>query len=327
MNAWRGVALMYDAPKIKLPRGFLTDKKVMKIIHAAEHIRDVPTVEADALGFMGASLVQMTLPPRDVGNLTSWGRTNGNKKLVIQPFIYPSDDNPELQVSVGIPYGTIPRLLLIWVSTEVAKHKSRELELGQSMAEFMRFLDLDPQRGGKRSDARALQEQIKRLFWSRIAIFDTSSTKFGSGVSMELADEREFWWNADKPMQDKLFTSRIVLSEKFFNMLTESPVPLDMRAVKALRQSPLALDLYAWLTYRVSYLQGQQVIPWGLLHHQFGNDYARCRDFRLKVRDLLRRIQWLYPELRLDADDQRGLVLFESPPHVRRKYFSVGKPK
>lgn len=41
------------------------------------------------------------------------------------------------------------------------------------------------------------------------------------------------------------------LGEDFFKMVTASPVPVDMRALRALKRSPLALDLYAWLTYTV----------------------------------------------------------------------------
>ncbi len=32
-------------------------------------------------------------------------------------------------------------------------------------------------------------------------------------------------------------------------------VPIDLRALNALKGSPLALDIYSWLTYRMSYLR------------------------------------------------------------------------
>ena len=35
----------------------------------------------------------------------------------------------------GLPYGTLPRLLLAWVSTEAVRTQSRELILGDSLAE------------------------------------------------------------------------------------------------------------------------------------------------------------------------------------------------
>jgi hypothetical protein len=38
------------------------------------------------------------------------------------------------------------------------------------------------------------------------------------------------------------------LGENFFEAITAAPVPLDMRVLKTLKRSPLALDLYAWLS-------------------------------------------------------------------------------
>jgi hypothetical protein len=68
----------------------------------------------------------------------------------------------------------------------------------------------------------------------------------------------------------------VTLSEHFFNEVIDRPVPIDMRAIKALKQSPMALDIYTWLTYRASYLKRPTVIPWSSLALQFGSDYSRA---------------------------------------------------
>ena len=41
------------------------------------------------------------------------------------------------------------------------------------------------------------------------------------------------------------------LSESFFNEIVSHPVPLDLTTLKALKRSPLGLDLYLWLVYRI----------------------------------------------------------------------------
>jgi hypothetical protein len=38
--------------------------------------------------------------------------------------------------SMGIPYGTIPRLLLFWVTTEAVRTKKRRLELGNTLSSY-----------------------------------------------------------------------------------------------------------------------------------------------------------------------------------------------
>ena len=63
------------------------------------------------------------------------------------------------------PYGTIPRLLLFWMNTEAVKTKSRRLELGHNLSDFIRAVGPDPNTGGGvRSDARRLRNQMERLF-------------------------------------------------------------------------------------------------------------------------------------------------------------------
>jgi len=38
----------------------------------------------------------------------------------------------------------------------------------------------------------------------------------------------------------------VSLSEKFFQEITASPVTLDLRALEALKRSPMRLDIYSW---------------------------------------------------------------------------------
>jgi len=52
------------------------------------------------------------------------------------------------------------------------------------------------------------------------------------------------WWHPH-PDQAALWESWIQLGEKFYSAVIASPVPVDMRALRALKRSPLALDLYA----------------------------------------------------------------------------------
>jgi hypothetical protein len=59
-----------------------------------------------------------------------------------------------------------------------------------------------------------------------------------------------------------------------------------MRVLRALKRSPLALDLYTWLTYKayvVSRSGVPQTVPWSGLMAQMGADYATLNDFRKKV--------------------------------------------
>jgi len=92
-----------------------------------------------------------------------------------------------------------------------------------------------------------------------------------------------------------------------------------MRAMKALKKSPLALDVYFWLTYRLSYLRQARVIPWAALQMQFGSSYAAdahgLRDFKRAFLRELKKVSVLYPKAKVGEGDG-GLKLMPSATHI-----------
>ena len=85
-----------------------------------------------------------------------------------------------------------------------------------------------------------------------------------------VADEFSLWWTPQRLTSIGAKVSTVLLSENFYQQIVEATVPLDLRAVKALKKSPLTLDLYAWATRRVSYLSRPTLIPWQALRLSFG---------------------------------------------------------
>lgn len=276
-----------------------------RLITEALAIESEEAKEAGALGFMARAMVQATLPHRKVAG-NEFTRTNGNFTLSL---LAPS--------KVGLPYGTIPRLLLSWITTEAVRTKQRELELGDSLSAFMRELDLVPT-GGRWGSITRLKDQMQRLFSSSVTCtYDDGST--WALESVKPVDSARLWWSPKEPTQAALWKSTVTLGERFFDEITRSPVPIDMRALKALKRSPMALDIYLWLTYRMFYLRHQTAIPWEALSGQFGSDYARLRDFKAAFQKELKKVLVVYPEARVESGaEDRGLILLPSKPHVTR---------
>lgn len=274
-----------------------------KLLDAAVEIgMDRPT-ERDA-AYMARELVQCTLPHRNPGNVEAWTRRNGNLSLAIQPGW-----DHDTGKSVGYPFGSIPRLLLFWLTSEAVKTQSRRLELGHSLAMFMHELGLNPDNGtGKRSDARRLREQMERLFRARISFqrkHDEGAGRKGkSWLDMQVAPKGELWWDERDPEQPTLWGSWIELGEDFYRAITASPVPVDVRALKALKSSPLALDLYAWLcheAYRAHQSKQGRFVAWTLLMQQLGTQYSDPKNFGRHAREALRKVQAVYPALKLGS--------------------------
>jgi len=177
--------------------------------------------------------------------------------------------------------------------------------LGRSLNEFVRAVGLNPNTGGgKRSDSKRLKDQMRRLFRCHISFQATGNDPSGAPGEawrdMAVAPEGELWWHPH-PDQSALWESWIQLGEKFFSAVIASPVPVDMRALRALKRSPLALDLYALISYRAFVIVQKnlppQFISWEQLRSQLGTDYGDLKDFKKEANAALRKIATVYPGL------------------------------
>lgn len=286
------------------------------MLEAGDEIWQTPADEANSITYMARQLVQVTLPHRNPGNVPAWKRVNGNLMLRIRPGL---DQNDE---SIGFPYGSVPRLVLFWLTREALRRRSRKLELGDTLAGFMREVGLNPYTGGgKRGDARRLRNQLERLFRATISFERTDEVgalKCKAWLDMQVAPAGEFWWDPMNPSQSSLFGSWIMLGESFYEAVLAHPVPVDMRALRALKQSPLALDLYAWLayrTFRVAEGGKAQFVPWRGLRAQFGTDYSDLKNFKRKAKSAILKVQTVYPGLCI-SDIDGGLVIKPGRPAV-----------
>ena len=271
----------------------------------AAQILELETQAARSIGFMARIFVQATLPH-------SRPRTNEfervNRRYSLHLVAPPS---------VGLPYGSYPRLVLAWLNTEALRTKSPELHLGPTLSTFMHKLNLTPVTG-KRGTARRLRDQLHRLFSTSIRC--TNSNEAPGRVEClgyTIAHEDHLDWSPPDPAQGPWWKSTITLSDEFFREITTNAVPVDIRAFRALKASPLALDIYAWLTYRMGYLRKPCLIPWKGLKTQFGADYGRLRDFKRKLLTHLADVICVYPRVRL-TETASVLLFGPSRPPIRR---------
>ena len=299
------------AGAVELPNGRALTPAAPQALHHFTRLDQIDQLvdasEADAdLGFMARLLALCSLPRTNPGDQKEYIRRNG-------PYT--------LGMSAGInnklPYGNLPRLLLAWVCTEAVRTQNRELILGRSLADFMRSVGVYDDGGAVR---RRLRNQMQRLFRSHVELVyeDAHGSRF---VNSAIADSGEFWWDAKHPDQPALWESKIELGEKFFHEVITNPIPLDLNVLKAVKRSPLGLDLYLWLTYRTFALKRPLRLTWPLLYRQFGVDPARAKngrtvdDFRKDCLRELKKIQRAWPDLHYQTV-KGALLLSPSPPRI-----------
>ncbi|MBB5060995.1 hypothetical protein HDF16_005731 [Granulicella aggregans] len=292
----------------------ITDDRSRELVELMASISERDPNEEER-GYIARMLVQACFPYRRIP-ANEFSRVANNFRLTIMA---PSD--------VGLPFGVLPRLMFMWMTREAMFKKNRRLELGHSLTEFMMQLNLSLT-GGKTGTITRLRDQMKRMASS------TLSVTYDNGRSWSLRqvgmiEEAEFLWEekqAGKSDQPGLWSSTILLSEAFYKEITNRPVPFDMRVVQVIRektQSPLALDLYLWLNYRMKYLSRPTDIPWGKLQLQFGANYADTRQGRHEFkREFLKQMEVVRMAFRKAAPsikehtDGRGIRLLPGESSV-----------
>lgn len=280
------------------------ESSARKLARRALEIESRSALQAGELGFMARVLVQTTLP-HSRPEATTFVRRNGALTMSIAAHpLY------------GLPYGRYPRLLLAWITTEAVRTRDPVIELGPSMNSFLARLGLG-QGGGKTGPAGRLRDQMQRLFGATIAFtWERPAEGRWRDRGFRIAEDAELWWSPADSRGQVAWRSKVELSNGLFQELCSRPVPLDLRALRALR-SPLALDVYAWLTYRSSYLERPTRIPWRCLAEQFGSAYSDCDNFRRRFVAALRKVLVVYPSARVQPV-RGGLLLRPARPHVSR---------
>jgi len=286
---------------------FITPKDKRRVERCSE-IGDIDAIEVEELAFAARPLIQATLPHKKTTG-TNYVRRNGNLTLEVRA-----------SADYGLPYGVIPRILIIWMTSEACRKKSRTLEMGKNLSEFMNKLDM-PVTGGNYGRIKPLKRQMDSLFTSvfYIRYNVTDGDKSGLGHELFAPVKNYICWDKPKdPSQPSLFSNELTLSEDFYKDIIALPVPVDMRAIKGLRKSPLAVDIYEWLTLKNYYAKRPTVIPWDALQFQFGASYPNSVRGRLDFKQNFKKALVLVGQVYEDAKKLR--------PETEHLFFVPGRP-
>lgn len=291
-----------------LPIGLRLTEAEHKLISAGVEIAMIPPVGED-MAFTHAVLCQVGLPRAKVQG-REFMRQSGAAWVSVQAGYLDEGKGPVLQ---PVPYGVMPRLGLAWVSTFAVRNKEREIPIGDSAAEFLRLM-------GMESDGRrytTLRKQMHALAAARLQLGFKGRTYNGQPVQ-----QFDAWVSNKDTHQRPLWPGVMVLSEDYYSSLIESAVPLDNRALHALKGSALALDVYAWLAHRLHRIDGRGVtLHWKALREQFAQEYRGKdpdKDFKKEFLPALKKVLAVYPQARVRSVTG-GLLLLGSPPPIPYK--------
>ena len=291
---------------------FSSTARERRLLNAAHEIITEPPSGKNIV-FLHSTMCQLGLPRSQVEG-AAFDRRCGNKALCVTAG---SLWDGERFVQQPVPYGSFPRLILPWVNASAIRLNSPEVPLGRSGREFLRTLEKDTS-GGKKGAYTMLKRQMLAIVASRMTLGVNTGEKAITKDSSPFEQIEAWHVKHDQPLD---WPQTITLSESYFRELGEHAVPLDWRALKALKGSALAVDVYTMLAERLHRISGRSLLYWSNFFEQFGQEYQGkhpLEDFKRAFRQALRDALSVYPQARVKKVTG-GLLLLPSPPPVPYK--------
>lgn len=299
--------------------GLKLSRTKSRVLIAADQIA---TERPDRADFLHTVMCQVGLP-RARTDARTFERHNGHMSILLEAGkLWNGQD----WVEQPLPYGTTPRLVMVHVSSEAIRRQDRCVEVGESMRQFLTMLGIHTT-GGERGGYTVFKRQIEALAACRLKLGMQAE---GRVVTVDTTPIKRFdAWLHDNGAQRTLWPGVLELTPDFYETLKAHAVPLDYRALAALKHSALALDIYTWLAHRLCRVRRPQGIKlsWSNLRDQFGQEYASSKNFKRKFRAALRQVHAVYPDARVQ-EVLGGLVLYPSraPLAPTSLLFNVPEP-
>ncbi len=273
-------------------------------------------------GYHHSYLLQCPFPQKPLAARTNiWRSRHGQRMMIVRSGFTVVDDSI---VHREVPCGSMPRIILPYIFAQAIRY-GRFVCMGRTLHEFMRQTGYST--GSK--NYRSISRQALDLACSTISLHEIADGRGGVDVyktatvpiasklehgpmapegltispeSASTADSAGWQWN-----------SNIIISEPLFDLITENPVPLNIRHLARLTRSPRRMDLYSWLSYRTFYVSKTVHIPLARLHPIFGTEIRCTRAFKYRIRKDLAAICAVHPyNVGLDGND---LVIRKSKHH------------
>jgi hypothetical protein len=256
------------------------------------------------MGFTYSGFALTSLPHKPP-ETTTWRREGHNLTLVLQAGV---DRNEK---SLGLPYGSYARFILLFLQSEAIRTRSREIELGRSMKVWLGSMGLSI--GGK--TYKQVNEQARRISGCTLTFYaDRTGAQIRSRGGFVKSEITMTNVAGDQPA---LWQDRVMLDEDFYRALSEHPVPVSETALRAIGPRSMVIDVYIWLAYRLHALKRDVDVGWPALYGQFGAGFKSIKRFKQHFTDCVALAVAAYPEARVSISS-RGMVLQPSRPAIAK---------
>ncbi|MBF4554366.1 replication protein RepA [Corynebacterium suicordis] len=292
-----------------------------------------PDDDPQNVGYTNRVFVQALFPYRNTDDYRRSITQGSNEVIITSPN--------------GLPYGKYPRLIMAYIITVAVQRakqvekglfteeEARRIPLGESLNEFFRSIGSATRgTGGSNGTITRIREQLVRLASSTITVqsrMERGTKTLHQGVNQSIAEAWQLWFDSGNPDQTTLEESYIQLTPRFFEIICQSPIPIDLNVLQQLGK-PRAMDIYVWITLKKAWLHYRNLpsytFSWNEMEHQFSTskltDSVQRRNFRNEFNGCLKVIQSLWPGIGVTTDTKSGVTIYKGAPSISMK---TAKPK
>ena len=315
---WFAEFAMRNGVRVDGLQSVLSAKEIQKLetqIRQAEFAR---TSEQE-IAYLHSCLCMVGFPRKRVEGDIFQRRWGSSHLMVRGGYLNKSGE----MVKQEVPYGPLPRLITAYMNRIIKQTKARNIPLFFTMRRFMSELGIEDaqQTGGKHGRIGYFMRALEATIACELILGWDDETSKDNTAWIRTSDVYRPWYTTSED-QGALFQGEIIVSEPYYQMVTNHSVPMNFTAMKHLKGSSLALDIYVWLAYRMNSLTGKgMILSWENLHGQFGQEYTgsnKLKKFRTKFLQALRLVEEVYPGLEYKILRGRLQVLPSPTPIAKR---------
>ena len=275
-------------------------------------------IRPEDIGYTHPIFVQCFLPVRhNAKNAQRWQTDCGRASLVIRAgeLIKPGELRTFKQCTV--PAGPKARLVNAYISDYAMRHKTPVIPLGDSLREAMAKMEIPI--GGR--NGLELKKELENLASAEIILGVWGDDGSAHMEQAKIARRLSFWIDKDD-QQRTLWQPEMTLSTEYYESLVNGDrmAPVYWPALVGLQHNPRAMDIHAFLVYRLHKgLERPITLSADVLHAMFGQDIKLRKHFWPEFKLAVAEAHKWYPTARIELlKDGTGMTLKNSPaliPH------------
>lgn len=283
----------------------MAENKIDKLANLFDKLNDKSY--QPSLIYYHRSLAMLSILPYKKQKENFYKRVNGNYSITVI-------SNPDY----GLPYGSYPRLIFLFLYSYCHQHKTRIIPLGNSLYDFTKKLGVVP----SSVSYKMIRGQCLALFNSTISLSEKTQ-ECDKVANFIVGEKTQLFWHRHKKNTYDLFDSSVHISQGLYDEFQLMPIPALNDIVKEIKNSAFQLDLYFFLNLRIYALNNNKkynkvFITNEQLINQFGADYATVKDFKKQLKKHLNTIGLLWHKLDYELT-KNGLLIYPSPLLINPK--------